>query len=171
MTDDPIERLRLHVEKHKGKVLAPFSITGLQIVLDTLDAVAAQRDALEAQVKQMIAKEGKRIEKALVDRQRFDFLAHLHRQREWSGETFGPGTRTKGVIDHIRKELAEIEADPTDIAEWIDVVILALDGAWRAGHSPDQIVEALAAKQAKNEHRDWPDWRTMDEDRAIEHVR
>lgn len=101
----------------------------------------------------------------------FDFHAHLTRQREWSERTFGPGTRTKGVIDHIRKELNEIEADPTDVKEWIDVVILGLDGAWRAGYSPDQIIAALAAKQAKNEARTWPDWRTMSPDQAIEHDR
>lgn len=101
----------------------------------------------------------------------FDFLAHLQRQRDWSGETFGPGARTAGVIDHIRKELREIEADPADVSEWIDVVILGLDGAWRAGYQPQDIIDALAAKQAKNEERDWPDWRTQPPDRAIEHVK
>jgi ribA/ribD-fused uncharacterized protein len=75
------------------------------------------------------------------------------------------------VIDHIRKELREIEADPTDVSEWIDVVILAFDGAWRHGATPDQIIAALVAKQAKNEARTWPDWRTLPQDRAIEHDR
>lgn len=101
----------------------------------------------------------------------FDFEAHLKRQREWSGRTFGPGPRTAGVVDHIRKELAEITAAPSDISEWIDVVILALDGAWRAGASPQDIIAALVAKQAKNEARVWPDWRTMSPDKAIEHDR
>lgn len=101
----------------------------------------------------------------------FDMLAHLQRQREWSGRTFGPGPRTAGVIDHIRKELREIEADPTDLSEWIDVVILALDGAWRAGGTPEQIIAALVAKQTKNEGRTWPDWRTVSPDKAIEHDR
>jgi hypothetical protein len=101
----------------------------------------------------------------------FDMLAHLRRQREWSERTFGPGPRTAGVIDHIRKELREIEADPTDLSEWIDVVILALDGAWRAGGSPEQIIAALVAKQTRNEGRTWPDWRTMPTDKAIEHDR
>lgn len=100
----------------------------------------------------------------------FDFAAHLQRQREFSKRTFGPGARTAGVVDHIRKELREIEADPTDISEWIDVVILALDGAWRAGYSPSDIIAALVAKQAKNEARTWPDWRTAPMDKAIEHV-
>ena len=37
----------------------------------------------------------------------FDIVAHLARQRAFSEKTFGPGARTKGVIDHIRKELGE----------------------------------------------------------------
>ena len=101
----------------------------------------------------------------------FDFKAHLIRQREWSTETFGPGARTRGITDHIRKELREIEVEPDDLREWIDVVILALDGAWRTGADPQQIIDALLAKQTKNEQRKWPDWRTASEDEAIEHDR
>lgn len=101
----------------------------------------------------------------------WSFFLHLHRQRDWSEKTFGPGSRAQGVVDHIRKELLEIEADPTDLREWIDVVILALDGAWRSGASPTDIIEALSAKQFKNERRQWPDWRTADPNKAIEHVR
>jgi len=51
------------------------------------------------------------------------------------------------------------------------VVILALDGAWRAGAEPQQIIDAIKAKQARNEARTWPDWRTASPDRAIEHDR
>ncbi len=98
-------------------------------------------------------------------------VEHLRRQRDFSERTFGPGRRTAGVVDHIRKELLEIEAKPDDLSEWIDVVILGFDGAWRAGYSPEQIVEALVAKQAKNERREWPDWRTAPPNKAIEHVR
>jgi hypothetical protein len=96
---------------------------------------------------------------------------HLAHQREWSERTFGPGPRTLGVLDHIRKELQEIEDDPSDLHEWVDVVILALDGAWRAGWEPQQIIDAIKAKQARNEARTWPDWRTMSADQAIEHDR
>jgi len=103
--------------------------------------------------------------------ERFDLVGHLERQRAFSAKTFGPGARTKGVLNHIRKELAEIEADPFDIREWVDVIILAFDGAWRAGWEPNAIVEAIVAKQAKNEARVWPDWRTADPDKAIEHDR
>jgi len=96
---------------------------------------------------------------------------HLARQAAWSERTFGPGRRTAGVVDHIRKELREVEADPDDLREWVDVVILALDGAWRTGASPQEIVDAVKAKQERNEGRTWPDWRTAPADRAIEHDR
>lgn len=97
--------------------------------------------------------------------------AHIDHQARWSEATFGPGPRTAGVIDHIRKELAEVEADPLDLREWVDVLILAIDGAWRSGHTGAEIITAVKAKQARNEARAWPDWRTAPTDRAIEHVR
>ena len=105
------------------------------------------------------------------ERTKFSFAVHLQRQREFSERTFGPGRRTAGVCDHIRKELIEIESAPEDVTEWIDVVILALDGAWRTGATPEQIISALVAKQTKNESRTWPDWRTVPMDKAIEHKR
>lgn len=96
---------------------------------------------------------------------------HLAQQRAFSEHTFGPGPRTTGIINHITKELQEIAAAPTDLEEWVDVVILALDGAWRSGHEPQEIINAIKAKQAKNQTRNWPDWRTLTTDQAIEHIR
>jgi hypothetical protein len=86
-------------------------------------------------------------------------------------KTFGPDPRLRGILAHIRKELDEIERHPTDLEEWIDVVILAFDGAWRAGHPVKEIVACLERKQTKNEGRTWPDWRTVPQDQAIEHDR
>ncbi len=100
----------------------------------------------------------------------FHLIAHLHRQRAFSRIAFGPGARTAGIIDHIRRELIEVEGSPNDLEEWVDVILLALDGAWRAGHEPHEIAEALANKQIKNENREWPDWRTAEPGKAIEHV-
>lgn len=105
----------------------------------------------------------------------FDLVQHLRRQIEFSERTYGPGDRTAGVCDHIRKELREVQDDaaaglPT-LPEWVDVIILAFDGAWRSGASPEQIVAAIVAKQIKNEGRKWPDWRTADPGKAIEHDR
>ena len=102
---------------------------------------------------------------------KFDLVKHLERQQAFSLDKFGPGLRTKMVTDHIRKELAEIEAAPYDLKEWIDVINLGLDGAWRTGATPKEIVEVLAAKLTANEQRTWPDWRTADPDKAIEHIR
>ena len=120
-----------------------------------------------------------------------NLIEHMKRAIAFSRATYGPGPRSKGVVDHIRKELAELETNPDDgIAsnEWVDVVILGLDGLWRAKeaelnagslllipHTGDEIaervVEAIVSKQNKNELRTWPDWRTASPDRAIEHVR
>ncbi|QDH92497.1 hypothetical protein SEA_DMITRI_55 [Gordonia phage Dmitri] len=97
--------------------------------------------------------------------------AHLARQREFSLKTFGPGARTNGVIDHITKELVEVREAPDDLSEWVDVIILAFDGAWRSGAEPQEIIDAIIAKQAKNETREWPDWRSQDPNKAIEHDR
>ncbi|QRY70340.1 DUF550 domain-containing protein [Ensifer sp. PDNC004] len=97
--------------------------------------------------------------------------SYYERQIAWSRQTFGPALRTRGIIDHIRKELREIEQDPRDLSEWIDVVILAMDGFWRHGGQASDLMPALLGKQKKNMARVWPDWRTMSEDRAIEHDR
>ena len=101
----------------------------------------------------------------------FDLVAHLERQRTFSEKNFGPGPRAAGVVDHIRKELVEVEAAPNDLSEWIDVIILAFDGAWREGYSSAEIVAALVTKQTRNEARRWPDWRTAEPGKAIEHIR
>lgn len=88
-----------------------------------------------------------------------DLIAHLTRQACFSRATFGPGARTKGVTDHIRKELEEVEKcysldmeayphefttprltrHPSDkqrheaaAKEWTDVAILGLDGLLRS---------------------------------------
>lgn len=102
---------------------------------------------------------------------RGELVEYFERQIDWSRETFGPSLRTKGVIDHIRKELKEIEQNPHDLSEWVDVVILAMDGFWRHGGNASDLLPALLAKQRKNMARTWPDWRTMSEDTAIEHDR
>lgn len=106
-----------------------------------------------------------------ASQRKFDFLAHIRRQIGWSAKTFGLGDHTSGIVDHILKELREIEAAPGDTEEWIDVIILAIDGAWRSGATAEQIVETLRLKQLKNESRSWPDWRTAEPGKAIEHVK
>lgn len=113
-----------------------------------------------------------------------DIVSHLTRQAAFSKATFGPGPRTKGVSDHIKKELVEIEVASTDAErsdEWTDVAILGLDGLLRsiAAANPTWHYDRVAMeawvriqnKQGVNELRDWPDWRKAPVDSAIEHVR
>lgn len=127
-----------------------------------------------------------------------DMIAHLTRQAAVSRATFGPGPRTKGVSNHIRKELKEVEdvylandGHPEEepdaqvhvsaAHEWADVAILGLDGLmralwaayphWSAQDVAKMAVSTIVQKQGKNERRVWPDWRTADPDAAIEHVR
>lgn len=95
----------------------------------------------------------------------------IRREWEWSQRTFGPGMRTKGICEHIRKELTEIEKSPHDLIEWIDVIILALDGYKRHGGDPAMIMTLLNEKQKIIFARVWPDWRGRSEDEAIEHDR
>jgi len=116
-----------------------------------------------------------------------DLQQHLKRQIAFSRATYGPPTTTKGVINHIRKELIEVEeaaastgiASKSEMNEWADVVILALDGMWRSMEMtglrpdgvPDFLVGMIEEKQLKNELREWPDYRTADPDKAIEHIK
>lgn len=105
----------------------------------------------------------------------------LTKQIKWATKAFGPHFRWQGILDHAAKELAEIEAKPDDIEEWIDLWFLAFDGGWRLLHdqhpfaSEEALTEMWATayreKLAKNESREWPDWRTADPTKAIEHNR
>lgn len=95
--------------------------------------------------------------------------AYVARQRTWSDITFGPGRRTVGLCEHIKKELAEIQADPDDVREWIDVIILAMDGYWRHGGKPEELAEMLEAKQRVNFERNWGPMKP--EDQPMEHLK
>jgi hypothetical protein len=100
-----------------------------------------------------------------------NLVDHLYRQWLWSNNTFGPGKNTAGLLAHIRSELKEVEAKPHDLKEWIDIAILAFDGALREGHCPEAIAYGLVDKQTENEKRKWPDWQTVPAGQPIEHIR
>ena len=97
-----------------------------------------------------------------------EYIVH---HMDWSRKTFGDGPHTEGLCKHIEKELAEIREDPNDLMEWVDVIILAIDGAWRTGHTPAQILDALSKKQGLNFTRYWnvtPEDQPNEHDRGIE---
>lgn len=94
---------------------------------------------------------------------------YIESHMEWSQATFGSGRHTEGLCKHIEKELQEIREAPLDLEEWVDVMILAIDGAWRAGYSTEQIIDGLQRKQRINANRLWP--RVFSEYEPIEHIR
>ena len=81
---------------------------------------------------------------------------YLSRHLAWSLATFGPGRQTEGILEHIEKELDEIRAMPGDLVEWVDVMILAMDGYLRHGGQPSSLLADLEAKQRVNAARLWP---------------
>lgn len=158
--------------QHAMNVPIEVKVSDLKDVRDFIQDLAEERDMLEARVMELERDNAELLKYIYAPQKQVSIdRAHLAHQREWSRRTFGPGARLLGVVDHIRKELQEIEADPTDLKEWVDVIILAFDGAWRAGWEPQEILDAIIAKQAENEKRVWPDWRTASPDKAIEHVK
>jgi len=79
-----------------------------------------------------------------------NLIPFIEAQREWSARTFGETPRAEGLLAHIAKECEEIRAEPSKLSEWCDIIILAIDGAWRQGYSPEMICDALEKKQAVN---------------------
>lgn len=99
-----------------------------------------------------------------------NLLSHIIQQIKWSKKTFGP-LQLDGVINHLEEELEEVRADPTDLEEWVDVILLGIDGAWRSGHSAEQIVDGIKKKFKKNQERTWPNWRDSDTTKAMGHIK
>ena len=98
-------------------------------------------------------------------------VSPLARPRKFSEKTFGAGTRLYGVLDHLSKEIEEVREAQTDPEEWADMAILVFDGVWRNGIPWQVFLDAIRDKQAVNEKRRWPDWRTADTEKAITHVK
>lgn len=126
-----------------------------------------------------------------------DLKHHLRRQIAFSKATYGPGERRQMAIDHIKKELDEVSQDG-DPREWVDLVLLSLDGLWRSlafdgdqrtsdhvyvlrhnekemratwNSLPELVCLLIEEKQCENEERNWPDWRTSDPNKALDRDR
>ena len=91
--------------------------------------------------------------------------------KNWSIKAFGPGQRTQGILDHIKKEVKEVEENPLDLEEWIDIMLLAMNGAQRLGYTGYDIIDCLQSKVLKNCKRTWPDWKTINVGKAITHIK
>jgi len=89
-------------------------------------------------------------------------------QIPWSKETFGWGKRTEGLLRHIELEIAEVRQNPDDPEEWIDIVMLALDGAWRTGYTAEEVIYILLKKMAIVRGRKYKT--PLSQDEVSEHV-
>lgn len=91
-------------------------------------------------------------------------------QAQWSRATFGPDDKRgpAGPLKHLIKEAKEALADPTDIVEYADCLLLILDATRRAGFTLTRLLDAAAVKQAENRRRSWP---APTDDEPVEHVR
>ncbi len=89
---------------------------------------------------------------------------------EWSQKTFGSDKERGpvGSLKHLAKEVQECLADPTDLMEWADILILFLDGSRRAGFTPMQVIEAAHEKMRTNRARVWP---KPSSDEPVEHLK
>lgn len=100
---------------------------------------------------------------------RKELIEFIQEHRRWALPIFGEGLRTKSITNHIRKELGEIETEPFFLEEWVDVLILALEGAWRTGATEEEIVAALWSKLRIIQKRTYI--LPADEDAPMEHDR
>src|SRR6185369_12898305 len=80
----------------------------------------------------------------------FDFVAFFNEKMRWSRETFGRTLPWAGIIKHLRKEIDEAEKEPLCLSEWIDIVLVAIDGAGRAGYDGAAFAAALVDKLQTN---------------------
>jgi hypothetical protein len=82
----------------------------------------------------------------------------------WQDKTF-PHATPQSILAHVRRELAELEDDPSDPAEAADIYILLLALAGKVGYDLHNVA---AAKMDENYTRTWG---KPDAEGVVEHVR
>jgi dCMP deaminase len=86
---------------------------------------------------------------------------------EWQAVTF-PRATPSSVVAHLKREVDELAADPTDTGELADVIFLVVGLAYELGLSMTDLAEIVAQKLAINRKRTWGE---PDADGVVEHVR
>jgi hypothetical protein len=73
----------------------------------------------------------------------------------WSQATFGSDAERGpiGALKHLEEEAREAQAEPTDILEYADCLLLLLDATRRAGWSVEDLVNAAYDKMKVNKTR------------------
>ncbi len=92
-------------------------------------------------------------------------------QAEWSQATFGSDKERGpiGALKHLEKEAREAAANPSDVKEYADCLILLLDASRRAGFTLLDVVRAATEKMIENKSRQWP--KPTVADMPVEHIR
>ncbi|TPG60144.1 dATP/dGTP pyrophosphohydrolase domain-containing protein [Ewingella americana] len=178
-------------EGHIYSGMFPNGINWMKMVVEEGDAVKGGTDipdtevvALRLMSTERLNIAGKRTDAKLrlarnlemndgkVPREKpFSLEEFIEDKKEFSIKAFGPDYSSNRILDHIIKEVAEARKHPKDVMEWIDIIHLGLDGAWRSGTKTEHIINALESKLELLKMRDYPDWRTADENKPIEHIR
>lgn len=89
---------------------------------------------------------------------------------EWSRTTFGSDAERgpAGPLAHMAKEIAEVQANPKDLMEYADLLLLLFDACRRAGFNFHQLRRAACEKLKINKARKWG---KPNADGSVEHVR
>ena len=85
---------------------------------------------------------------------------------DWAEKTF-PQRTNHSILTHLRRELDEIEANPDDVEEWADAMLLFLHGLRERKIDLKHLIVALDIKFEKNKKRKWG---TPDEHGVVEHL-
>lgn len=78
-------------------------------------------------------------------------------QSEWSQRTFGSDAvkGPEGPLNHLSKEVQEVLANPKDIEEYADCLLLIFDACRRAGFQYDELRKTVITKHEINKGRIW----------------
>ena len=100
----------------------------------------------------------------------WDFFDHIWDPiNKWADATFPCPRHPSGPINHLKKEIVELEqSDYKSHEEWADLMILVINGAHCAGLSCNDLFNAIVRKMAKNKKRVY---NQVGADGVIEHDR
>jgi hypothetical protein len=82
-------------------------------------------------------------------------------------KTFPDATARSKAL-HLAEEAHEAAADPGDILEWADCMILLSDGARKSGFTMEDLYQAVVRKMEINKKRTWD---AGDKDGIVRHVK
>lgn len=85
---------------------------------------------------------------------KFAFEQLAWRVAEFQSRVF-PESKTSATLAHLAREVEELRADPDDLSEFADVLILTLGAAAKQGFTPEQLLTAAHQKMDVNNLRRW----------------